>query len=269
MTTESTSRKLALAALLTVCSACGPQTIARPEPQTAVRVGEAQVTSAKVSTPAALTEVPTESKDNAANLDRPTTCAGGPQAKPCLPPAEVAKRLCSTESTDLAIEMFSKSTPWTRAYLKYALHAWNVAGARAHRTLLAEEEEVILLAKHDPSSGSGLTIVGSQPTYDVLRWDGACVSVDGSELRSRKPVAPRAANLVWERLGESTRSSLLAVPTVRSARDARDKACSSTGAPTKREAHVARCEGAERSFHRAVIEAVRQGQMRAATAARP
>lgn len=71
-------------------------------------------------------------------------------------------------------------------------------------------------------------MTGAQASYDVLRWDGSCVSISEGEMTTKKPPAPKTAVVPWKRLDPTARRALLASPPVKQSSDAADKACSSS-----------------------------------------
>jgi hypothetical protein len=198
----------------------------------------------------------------------PTTCGAEAtikDAKLCLPQAAYAKKLCTSTYPEVALGLFGKGTPWTRVYLAGDVEAWNASGGRTHRAKLAFDEEVIVLGKHGAGAGGGIVMTGAQSSYDVLRWDGSCVSVMEGELTTRRPPAPKPADVPFSRLEESTRHALLATPKVKSTHEALFKACTSVSSPAEKKA----CEKADKAFSLAIVEAVRAGAPLPAPARRP
>lgn len=205
---------------------------------------------AKVEAPVA-TEAPVPEKPEPEAI--PTACDGESKLKDvtaCLPPSSFAKKLCDGIYPEMALAIFAKGTPWTRVWLAGDVEAWNASGGRTHRTLLAFDEEVVVLSRH---ASSGIVMTGAGASYDVLRWDGTCVSIVEGELTTRRPPTPKPAAVPWNRLDEATRQALLASPKVKLARASFDKACTSAPADTKS------CEKADKAFTRAVVEYVRGG----------
>jgi hypothetical protein len=191
----------------------------------------------------------------------PTACGAEgaiKDTKLCLPQRDYAKKLCSGVYPEVALGLFGKGTPWTRIYLAGDVEAWNASGGRAHPAKLAFDEEVIVLGKHG-GSGGGIVMVGAQSSYDVLRWDGTCVSVMEGEITTRRPPAPKPADVSFSRLEETTRDALLAAPKVKSKHDALFKACSALSSPSASAAHKKACEKAEKAFSTAIVDAVRTG----------
>ena len=205
--------------------------------------------------------------DDGKSEELPTACGAEgtlKDAKLCMPAPTYAKKLCTTTYPEVALGLFGKGTPWTRVYLAGDVEAWNASGGRTHRTKLAFDEEIIVLAKHG-ASGGGIMMTGAQASYDVLRWDGSCVSVMEGEVTSRRPPAPKPAEIQFSRLEESTRHALLASPKVKSTHDALFKACTSVASPVEKKA----CEKADKAFANAIVNAVRSGASLPAPGRRP
>ena len=222
----------------------------------------AMLSAAIVPAPAAGTEK-TETTPEAL----PATCSVETKvrdAKACLPPVSFAKKLCSGVYPEVALGMFAKGTPWTRLWLAGDVDAWNASGGLTHRAKLAFDEEIIVLARHGAASMGGITMSGAQASFDVLRWDGSCVSVMEGELTSRRPPAPKPAPVAWNRLEETTRHALLSSPKVKATHDALDRACSVSSAKAKKS-----CEKADKAFTSAVVDYVRAGAALPAPARRP
>jgi hypothetical protein len=197
----------------------------------------------------------------------PTTCGAEgsiKDAKLCLPEAGFAKKLCSGSYPEVALGLFGKGTPWTRIYLSGDVEAWNASGGRTHRAKLAFDEEVLVLGKHG-AGGGGIVMTGAQASYDVLRWDGSCVSVMEGEITTRRPPVPKPADVTFSRLEESTRHALLATPKVKSTHEALFKACTSVSTPSEKKA----CEKADKAFSAAIVDAIRSGATLPAPGRRP
>lgn len=185
----------------------------------------------------------------------PSACeseAAGPRSgKHCVVPRSFAKKVCEGIYPEIALSMFAKGSPWTRSWLAGDVDAWNASGGRTHRAKLAFDEEVIVLAKHGAAQTGGIVMTGAMASYDVLRFDGTCVSVMDGELTTQRPPKPKAANVSWNRLEEGMRHALLASPKVKSTHAAFEKACNMDDRKS--------CEKAERAFNQAVLEHVRSG----------
>lgn len=246
-TATSRATLISLSALFGACASTTIQPVSAPS--------ETQLTSAAVPT-----EAQTRPGDGAraeaatVKTELPSKCDISTDPKLCLPPAAFARALCAGEYADVALAMFSKGAPWTRAFTVHDVHAWNVTSARSHRSKLTRDEEVLVLAKHEANQAGGMMIVNAQPTFDALRWDGTCVSLDGSELTLRRPASPKSAPLVWSHLGGESRHALLAMPKIRAAEITRNRTC---GSPDKTAA--AKCDAADRNFGMSIVDAIRQG----------
>ena len=198
----------------------------------------------------------------------PTSCVGEQAIKgttACLPPGTFAKKLCGGIYPEVALTMFAKGTPWTRVWLAGDVEAWNASGGLTHRAKLAFDEEVIVLSRHGAGGSGGIVMTGAMASFDVLRWDGTCVSVMEGELTTRRPPAPKPAPVPWSRLEETTRRALLASPKVKTTHGVLDKACASVSSPAERKA----CEKADKAFANAVADFVRGGGMLPTPARRP
>lgn len=173
----------------------------------------------------------------------------------CIPDQDFVKRLCAGSFPDVAIALHVKDSPWSRAWLAGDVEAWNASGARfTNPEKLVFDEEVLVLSRRAAPTGK-VVVSGAQATYDVMRWDGTCVSVQEGELRWKRPPAPKTAMITWKNLDEATKTALLASKWVKAAREAADKACASTDDATKRLA----CKNAEREASQAVGNALRTG----------
>ncbi len=200
----------------------------------------------------------------------PTSCTSDESGnlkdlKLCVPEKAYAKKLCGGIYPEVALNLFSKGTPWTRVYLAGDVDAWNASGGLTHRAKLAFDEEVIVLGKHPGAATGGIVMTGAQASYDVLRWDGTCVSIMDGEVTTKKPPAPKPASVPWSRLEETTRRALLATPKVKTAYEAIGKACSTVSTANEKKA----CEKADRAFTAAIVDAIRNGTSLPAPARRP
>jgi hypothetical protein len=197
----------------------------------------------------------------------PSTCAGEASVKDtkaCLPPPTFAKRLCSGIYPEVALGMFAKGTPWTRLWLAGNVEAWNAAGGLTTRTQLAFDEEVLVLARHG-AANTGIVMTGAQASFDVLRWDGTCVSVMDGELTARRPPTPKPAPIPWSHLEEKTRHALLSSPKVKATHESLGTTCSSVTSTKEKKS----CDKADKAFSRAVVDYVRNGATLPTPARRP
>jgi len=216
-----------------------PQGVAPPAESAPVPSSTATTTQAEVAATAA------------APGPLPSTCTAQGSRKACVPDADYAKKLCSSDYPDVALSLFSQGTPFTRAYMTRDVEGWNAGGGRTHRAKLLFDEEVLVVA-YRKANANGIVLVaanGDTGSYDVLRWDGSCVSVMAEEITMSKAPKPKRAAIPWRHLEESTKSALLAAPKVKAGLDARDKACNASD--------EGKCSKAEVAFTGAVADFVR------------
>jgi len=116
--------------------------------------------------------------------------------------------------------MFRKDSPWTRVYINHDMDVW-FAGAHSRKSKLALDEEVIVLSHGMNRSGIKVGSGG----FDVLRWNGDCISVNPEEVSTRAPRKPTRASVPWSQLDTAVRDVLLADGEVTAAETARRKAC--------------------------------------------
>jgi len=202
-------------ALLLACSA-GPRAAQPASPATST------ATTANVAEPAKASAEPADASDReeaagasvaqeADSLELPTACADA-SAKVCTPSATLARNLCKKRSTELALAMFRKGSPWSRAYLRLNMEAWYTGSRLAAPSQLVLDEEVIVVESRTRSTG-GIQMGGG--SFDVLRWNGVCVSVMADEVTFAKPPVIRVAPIQWKRLTSETRDVLLKDASVR------------------------------------------------------
>lgn len=182
----------------------------------------------------------------------PTACAPSDGTAVCLLPDDFVDRLCRHRFVDATLALFQKSAPWTHAYLRAKVDAWYTGGPSARTTLLFDEE-VLVLRFHAPGKGA-MVVEGAGGTYDVLRWDGGCYTLDHDEITTTRPPVARAASMRWDRIGQPMQAAILKSDDVRRVYERRSKACKSATPPEDR---VPACENAERALSMAVTDHVR------------
>lgn len=136
----------------------------------------------------------------------PTSCSPGPNGL-CAPPADFVKSLCGGSFPDVALLMFGKDTPWTRAYLRRPVEAWNASGGASSNEKLQLDEEVLLLIHRAPDTGGMQVSGGAGGSYEALRWDGTCVSLMAEEVTTRLPPKAMTAKIPWKQLDTKTREA--------------------------------------------------------------
>jgi hypothetical protein len=158
----------------------------------------------------------------------PTKCADGQAEGICAPPRAFVKALCDGyPKPDLALVMFSKNSPFTRAYMNRNMEAWYTSGRQSTSAKLIFDEEVIVLAHVKPKPG-GMVIGNGGMPYDVLRIDGVCSSVETEAITMKRPPAPKYANIPWQHLEKNVRDALLTDANVAKADANRRKECKGT-----------------------------------------
>ncbi len=169
----------------------------------------------------------------------------------CMPPVNWAQRLCeSGVYQDVALYMFRSGTPWTRFYMRTGLNAVNGWGPTVAEDLVAGEEVIPINYR---SQSTSFYVEGSEGTFDVLRWNGSCVTLDVTEVTSDRPHRPRHSRVDWRSLSNEMQQALLENPEIEDLYDERRKECkgASIGRVTKR------CEDLDRELVNAIPSYVR------------
>ena len=169
----------------------------------------------------------------------------------CVMSDAFVERVCKLQSTDVALSLLRKGTPWTRGYLTRDTEAWNASGGGSARNKMLFDEEVVVLRKRAASA----MMVGQGGSYDAVRWDGSCVTLAQEELTLKKPPRQRSASISWKYLDGATRTALEADPKVGPAQDRRRKECKGA---TSGEVSLT-CIKADTALSEAIVEFVRQG----------
>ena len=158
----------------------------------------------------------------------PQKCAEGQAEGICAPPRSFVQVLCGAyPMPDVALVMFSKSSPFTRVYMNRNMEAWYTSGQQSTSAKLVFDEEVIVLAHLKPRAG-GMVIGNGGTPYDVLRIDGVCSSVETEAVTLRRPPAPKYATIPWQHLEGNVRDALLADANIARADATRRKECKGT-----------------------------------------
>jgi hypothetical protein len=184
----------------------------------------------------------------------PAACAD-PGAPVCTPPSDFVDRLCSGAYLDAALALFAGDRPWTRGYLAGDVDGWYASGGASARAKLAFDEEVLVLRFRAPAKG-GIVVSGGG-SYDVLRWDGLCYTLDAGEVTMRRPPKPKRAPIPFHHIGPRMQSLLLANPRVKAAHQRRGKECQGvTHGDVSME-----CLRADQGLSAAVVEYVRANKL--------
>ncbi|HEX2731915.1 MAG TPA: hypothetical protein VHM70_09925 [Polyangiaceae bacterium] len=151
----------------------------------------------------------------------------------CMPPIQWAERLCQNGVyQDLALYMFRAGTPWTRFYMRTGLNAVNGWGPTVAEDLVSQEEVIPINYRRQNET---FQVEGSLGTFDVLRWNGSCVTLDVGEVTSVEPSRPKHSRVEWKALSDSMQEALLTDEEVNSVYNARRRECkgASIGRVTK------------------------------------
>ncbi len=216
---------------------------------------------APAPTPAATAEASAEpTAAPVAEEDKPFTklpdeCAE--KGKLCLPPQAFVKRLCSSSRylPDVALAMLAKGTPWSRGYLRVkSAEAWYASGGQSSGEKMVFEEEFVLLSRREAATG-GMTVSGAGGSYDVLRWDGTCASLQDEEVSLTGSSTPKSAKIPWKNLDDKVKNALLADAKINKVYTARRKECkgATMGDVTKK------CEELDDKLSAVVVAYVRGG----------
>jgi hypothetical protein len=158
----------------------------------------------------------------------PQRCADGQSEGICVPPKHFVQGLCgSYPKPDIALILFSKSSPFTRVYMNRNMEAWYTSGQQSTSAKLMFDEEVLVLS-HPKAAAGGMVIGNGATNYDVLRIDGVCSSVEPEAITPRRPPAPKYASIPWQQLEPNVRDALLQDPGIMKADAARRKECKGT-----------------------------------------
>lgn len=186
--------------LLLVLVGCGssttPATQASADPTATEAAGPAPTSTA--------TAAPKE--DDSAAHTVPTTCTT--KGKVCLPPLAFAKKVCDKGNSDIALYMLRKGTPFTRAYLTHDTEAWNASGGASSNDKVLFDEEVVVMVERAAQAG-GIVVGDGGASYDVMRWDGTCVSLQAPEITFTPPPKAKHAKVDFHALTSTVTDVLL------------------------------------------------------------
>jgi hypothetical protein len=240
---------------MALVAACGGAT-PPAEPPSAAESNAAVDASppAKASGEKAAEQGEGEKKDATADAAKqvPTTCEQKDNV--CLPPVAFVKRLCGGFHPDVALSLFAKGTPFTRAYLTRDTDAWNASGGASSSDKLLFDEEVLILYRRMPETG-GMVVSGAGGGYDVLRWDGTCASLAAEEVRLHVPPKPKFAPIPWKSLDQKTREALQADEKLGKIIAERRKECKGATIGTV----SLKCEKVDKQMSLGIVEFVRNG----------
>jgi hypothetical protein len=168
-----------------------------------------------------------------------------------VPAEEAVNRICRVQESHVAFALFSKGSPWTRAYLTRDADAWYASGGASARGKVMFDEEVIILRKR----AAGGIVQGQGGGYDVVRWDGSCASLQAEEVTMKKPPKAKHPPIGWKNVESKTRDALLTDAKVMALFEKRRKECK--GANTG-DVSLA-CVKADAALDAGIVEFVRGG----------
>jgi hypothetical protein len=185
----------------------------------------------------------------------PETCAEGDE---CVPPSRWVSKLCNGVHPEVALHMFRGGSPWKRVYSRARAPAYNGAGGPSLSDERVEKgEELIALRRNTNGreSTAGEMSVGETAGYDLLRWNGSCVTLHDGEYSHKPPRRREHARVEWRWLGDGVRTALQSDGLVRAAYAERRKECkgATIGRVTKR------CVECDESLVAAIVDYVRGG----------
>jgi hypothetical protein len=184
----------------------------------------------------------------------PTECAKSPDGATCTPPAPFVDALCNASFPEATLTLFGKGSPWTRMYLKGDVDGWYAGGGGSARAKLLFDEEVLVIRVRAPAT-TGVVVGNGGTSYDVLRWDGFCYTLDGGELTAKKPPQAKHPTIPFHKYPDALQAHLLKDDKLRAAHSKRGKECHGV---TTGDVSLA-CEKADKALGEAVIDYVSAG----------
>ncbi len=237
--------------VLLLTTACG-SSVPAPHEQPPIKH------SATRTKPPVVHETPEKPEAAAASspAELPHSCSG--TGKDCYPPLDFVRRLCKKKYPGVAIVMFNKAAPWQHAYVKVKdVAPFNSLGGPSAHTRLEFLEEVLLLREREIKKQQQQMMIMDVPvSFDVLRFDGTCVTLADDEFMTKKPyVRTRYAPVIWQQIDGRIRQALAQHSKVELAADAQEAACHGTflaggGEP---------CKDATQQLARAIIAVLSDG----------
>jgi hypothetical protein len=210
------------------------------------------------ASPASLepTEEAPSAQQVAASSLPPETC--GDADGDCMPPVGWVRRLCSGVHPEVALHMFRGGSPWKRLYARANAPAFNgTGGPSAPDEKVGMGEELIALRRNSTGrqSAAGEMTVGDTAGYDLLRWNGSCVTLHDGEFSTKPPRRRQHSRVEWRWLGDEYQAALKSDGEVSRAVLARRKECkgATMGDVTKK------CVQEDKSLVTAIVDYVRNG----------
>ena len=171
----------------------------------------------------------------------------------CSPDPKFVKRLCNGKFPSLGLYLFSNPA-WTRGYLTRRTQAWNASGGASDSGWVEFDEEVLILyARVADAGGMQVSVAGG--SYDALRWDGSCVTLQSEEVTLAKAPAPKYPPIDFRYLDDDTQEALRKDEKVNTAYLERRKECKGA---TSGDVSL-KCVKADEKLTKSVIGYVRDG----------
>lgn len=150
-------------------------------------------------------------------------CTRGARSKVCSLDVASVREICKSGSPSRAARAFGAARSLSRAWLRGDAKVWSsVRGARTSVSTALLDEEVLVLS--EASARGSVVVSGAAVSYEVLRWNGTCATLEGGELTLKAPRAPRRP-VDFDALDGATRAWLSGDGRVGSAEAARAAAC--------------------------------------------
>jgi hypothetical protein len=171
----------------------------------------------------------------------------------CSPDPQFVKRICNGKYPSLGLFLFSNPI-WTRGYLTRRTQAWNASGGASDSGWVEFDEEVLILYARVADTG-GMQVSGAGGSYDALRWDGSCITLQSEEVTMSKAPAPKYPAIDFRYLDDDTQEALRKDDKVNKAWQARRQECK--GATTGEVS--LKCVKADDNLTKTVIAYIRGG----------
>jgi hypothetical protein len=171
----------------------------------------------------------------------------------CSPDPKFVKRLCNGKYPSLGLYLFSNPA-WTRGYLTRRTQAWNASGGASDSGWVEFDEEVLILYARVADAG-GMQVSGAGGSYDALRWDGSCVTLQSEEVTMSKAPAPKYPAIDFRYLDDDTQEALRKDDKVNKAWQSRRQECKGA---TSGEVSL-KCVKADDNLTKTVIGFIRGG----------
>jgi hypothetical protein len=149
--------------------------------------------------------------------------------------------------------MFRSGTPWTRFYMRTGLNAVNGWGPTIAEDLVFAEEVIPINYR---GQSKMFHVEGSLGTFDVLRWNGSCVTLDLAEITNKRPSTPKHSRVNWKEISEDMQDALLEDSMVERVYQSRRKECK--GASIGRV--TAECERLDKELMKVIASYVREAK---------